>query len=180
MILEYNSREGAVDNADELIDEQSVVSGTRGWPFYQYIRIIDTCELNACTIYKMKNPPNKVTTFYRRNFLVSLGKNLTLPEIIHRYDTDDYTEYFGHVRRAISASIPRDHQKETGTSSIDHLKKRGQCVYYPREQDKKSEIKCQICGAFVSNVHRIGIRVMECEHHKHKDDVNIRYKYVEK
>lgn len=142
MILDYNATKGAVDNADKLIGEYSTVRGTRRWPLRLFMHIIDVCALNALIIYKIKNLPKKLTNHYRKYFLVSLGKDLTLPQIKKRYETESSKNKFSaNVRRAITSCLPKEYFKQGSTSTVNQSNKRGRCAYCSREQDKKSNIK---------------------------------------
>lgn len=169
MILDYNATKGAVDNADKLIGEYSTVRGTRRWPLRLFMHIIDVCALNAFIIYKIKYPPKKSTNQYRKHFLISLGKDLTLPQIKNRYKSENFSNRFAvHIRRAIIACLPKEYVKKKNISTENASKKRGRCAYCPRQEDKKSATKCGKCGVFLCNQHKIDIT--ECKRHQYEED----------
>lgn len=56
MILDYNSRKGGVDSADQLIAEYSCERPTRRWPMKIFFSIINVAAVNAYKLFIMNNP----------------------------------------------------------------------------------------------------------------------------
>ena len=129
MILEYNHKKGAVDNLDKLVRTYSVVRKTRRWPMALFGNLLDLAAYNAYVVYHSIWPNhNQGKSHRRRLFLHSLGV-----EMIGLTIEDDSPKGL-NLQRSVT-------------------KKRGRCVFCPRNLDTKTFQICTECEKNVCATH---------------------------
>lgn len=85
MIEDYNKTKGGVDEVDKKCANYSCSRRTRRWPMVLFYRLIDISGINAYVLY---NQCADVDNQRRGNFLLSLARDLVLPEMKLRVYND--------------------------------------------------------------------------------------------
>ncbi|GFN76619.1 PiggyBac transposable element-derived protein 4 [Plakobranchus ocellatus] len=85
----YNSTKGGVDTMDLMAHTVSSKRQTKRWPMLMFYNIIDVGSIAALVVYSTKYPVEKFSkTDNRREFQLNVSKDLILPQIERRRQTD--------------------------------------------------------------------------------------------
>ena len=96
IILHYNKTKSGVDTMDQMTRCYSTKRMTRRWPMVVFYNMIDVSALNAYIVWlSLRKQDNQ--RMKRRNFLISLGKQLAgigedLPKRSYPGDAMEHTE----------------------------------------------------------------------------------------
>lgn len=85
MITEYNKTKGGVDEVDKKCSIYSCSRRTRRWPMALFYRLVDLSGVNTYVLYNRCTDTVKMT---RGSFLMSLARELVLPEMRLRVYND--------------------------------------------------------------------------------------------
>ena len=134
----------------------STKRGTRRWPLSLFFTVLDIVVHNSFVIWLDKYPgwssyPNSRKSDVRRLFILELGKAFCMNWISAR-EVKPYTALQPSVKRAMAFVKGRPVKKakqDTQTAAVS----KGRCHTCPRNKDKKTNIRCNLCSQFVCGEH---------------------------
>lgn len=143
----YNSTKSGVDNMDHMVRFYSSKRKTKRWPYSFFMNLIDIIALNAFVVYKTGHSQES-----RYTFLKKLSHQLLMPLM--------------ETRRSINCRLPRAlvskmnmflparSGSEFQSNSSNVIRKRKRCGKCPASADKKTDVTCQHCHAYLCLSHR--------------------------
>lgn len=172
VILHYNQTKGGVDTGDKMTHQYSCVRATRRWPFRIFMELIDMAALNAYIIWIHKYPEWRKNYRSRRQFFIKeLAMELVKDNIFHRKNSGKH--FHRHIQhgfelydRAMNGENVTQATLPTATQDLA----RTRCSFCPRNQDRKSKIKCNFCKKKICILHRTQLKIVTCPDCKQKHD----------
>lgn len=132
IITFYNSTKGGVDVVDELKGEYSVSRVSCRWPLTIFFSLMNIAGINSQIIYR-ENTGNVIT---RRNYLRSLGQELTKEFMINRLDMPTLSIQLRNTIMKITGIKKQPTQPEQHGAVKERLK----CAYCPKNKNRKTMV----------------------------------------
>lgn len=143
MIIDYNKNKGGVDEVDKKCSNYSCSRRTRRWPMVLFYRLMDMSGVNAYVLYNKCNNVKKLT---RGCFLLSLARELVLPEMKLRVYND-------RIPRELRCSIervigPKDMPSPPPARAYaqEQLGIRKTCAICPSRLKRRTKYSCCLCN----------------------------------
>ena len=167
IILDYNKTKGGVDTLDQMCAIFSSGRSTKRWPTAAFWCLVDIMGVNSFIIFKHYSSNRDIIPIQaknRREFIYSLGEELTFPLMISRLDSNSLsrdlkltiTKLLNNKSIDFTNNINRSQSQNSSQSSNDSSKKRKlensnqtRCYLCPRKANKKCTIRCDECEELI-------------------------------
>ena len=167
IILDYNKTKGGVDTLDQMCAIFSSGCSTKRWPTAAFWCLLDIISVNSFIIFKHFSSNRDIIPIQaknRREFIYSLGEELTFPLMISRLDSNSI---FRDLRLIITKLLKNksidltnnvncsqsqnSSQSSSGSSNKRKLENSNQtrCYLFPRKANKKCTIRCDECEELI-------------------------------
>jgi len=147
MIEFYNATKSGVDNMDHMVRFYSSKRKTRRWSYSFFMNLVDIMALNAFVAYKTGHPQES-----RYLFLKKLSHQLLMPLMEARRSANSRLPKT--LVSKINLFLPATSSSEFQSNLSNATRKRKRCNKCPASADKKTDVVCQHCSAYLCLSHR--------------------------